>query len=108
MVGEWFPPFEATNLEGPTKGDSDSASGRSKGNISAVLVEAQKLYYVYRRTSQGDEFGVQDVVDMDLQSGERVLGARLIELGSVKQGDTANYALMILTQHRLLAHELRI
>ena len=72
-----------------------------------MLVETQRLYYVYRRTSKDDAFGVQDVVEMDLYAGENVLGARLIDQGLVRDDGSGNPILMLLTQYRLLTHELR-
>ena len=86
-----------------------SSSGRSQGQIAAVLVESQKLYYVYRKTERRAASGLQDVVDMCLAPGETVLGARLVETaGGGDSGGCSAVALLILTQRRLLVHVLHI
>lgn len=74
--------------------------------IAAVLVESSKFYYVYHKhdVSMGREVkdGAQDVVDMELRSGETVMGARLVD-------DDPSHPpiLLILTQYRVLWHILR-
>lgn len=86
-----------------------------------MLVEAQKLCYVYRRTAGRDApGGLQDIVDMELGPGESVLGARMLDLGggSRKEGgggggtggeqSATTTVLLILTQGRLLVHSLRV
>lgn len=91
------------------------------------------MYYVYRRTAQREESGLQDIVEMQLCEGESVLGARLVELAPPQAGDGAStgadaadtsaaaaadaaaagkaakspgVALLLLTQSRLLLHHL--
>eukprot|EP00983_Pelagomonas_calceolata_P033949 1063404-Pelagomonas_calceolata.AAC.2 len=41
--------------------------GDEGAGIAAVLVEASKFYYVYGWVGTGEEYGVQQVVDMELQ-----------------------------------------
>ena len=97
--------------------------GRPLSRISAVLVEVQKLCYVYRKTS-GREApgGLQDIVDMELMPGESVLGARMLDLGCPGRegggggggggggegGAATTTVLLILTQGRLLVHSLQV
>jgi hypothetical protein len=78
-------------------------AGSPHSPISAVMVESQKLYYVYRRTAgRKEQYGMQDMVDMELAEGESVLGARLVE-GAGGQA----LLLLLLTQRHLLVHTLR-
>lgn len=111
-----------------------NSAGRLHSGIAAVLVEGQRMYYVYRRTAQREESGLQDIVEMQLCEGESVLGARLVELapqqaGGASTGSDAAYtgaaaaadaaaagravkspgvALLLLTQNRLLLHHLTV
>lgn len=84
--------------------------------VSAVLVEGSKFYYVYGVVPQGAAHGQQQVVDMGLDGGERVLGARLVAPGTAglcMDGSPAadskacrHLLLLIATQSRLLVHVL--
>ncbi|MEW5303148.1 MAG: hypothetical protein WDW36_005869 [Sanguina aurantia] len=73
---------------------------KSGGWLAAVLVENQKLMYVYTATTPVQTQGKQQVVDMGLVAGETVLGARLLE------GNATTYYLLLLTQRRLILHTL--
>ena len=79
-----------------------------------MLVEVQKLCYVYRKTSgRNAPGGLQDIVDMELMPGESVLGARMLDLGCPSReggggGAATTTVLLILTQGRLLVHSLHV
>jgi hypothetical protein len=75
--------------------------------VAAVLVEATKFYYVYGWVSTNEEYGVQQIVDMELQEGERILGARLIPGVQLPGRGSQQFALLVLcTGRRLLMHAL--
>ncbi|KXZ56884.1 hypothetical protein GPECTOR_1g798 [Gonium pectorale] len=106
------------------------AAGRTQ--LAAVLVESQRFMYLYGATSVTQEYGRQQVVDLGLEDGEAVLGARLLEsppaepAGSVaaQEGEggaqgrdfrtggaveqTPGPIVMVATQRRLLSYRLRI
>ena len=55
-------------------------AGDPCGGISAVLVEGKRFCYIYGSAGQqGVKHGQQEVVDMQLQTGESILGARLVQ-----------------------------
>jgi len=54
--------------------------GRAGAGIAAVLVEATKFYYVYGWVKTGDEYGVQQVVDMELQVRSRLGSSFLVSI----------------------------
>ncbi len=87
-----------------------SLLGAPDALISAVLVESQRFYYVYHRTGPRDAYGLQDVVDMELEDGETVLGARLIDLGAEDSASLSaaspavGTVLLLVTRTRLLVH----
>ena len=94
--------------------------GDPRGGIAAVLVEGKRFCYVYGSAAQpGVKHGQQEVVDMQLQAGETVLGARLVQqqpglgwalAGAVSSRDSSGSMalLVLLTQHRLLTLKLRV
>jgi hypothetical protein len=73
--------------------------GAPSSSISAVLVEGQRYLYVYTATPVSEQYGQQQVVDMELDRNEAVLGARLLPGG-------ATSVLLVLTQQRLLCYQL--
>ncbi|GFH25144.1 uncharacterized protein HaLaN_23064 [Haematococcus lacustris] len=56
-------------------------AGCRAAGVSAVLVEGAKFCYVYGVVGVRQEFGEQQVLDMQLSEGERVMGARLLSEG---------------------------
>ncbi|PNW85571.1 hypothetical protein CHLRE_03g193050v5 [Chlamydomonas reinhardtii] len=90
---------------------SGSASSSGAGGVlSAVLVESQRFMYVYGFTSSREEYGRQQVVELGLEEGESVLGARLVEVAAAQGtegGPGAGGALVVVaTQRRLLSYRL--
>jgi hypothetical protein len=85
-------------------------SGAAHGKISAVLVEGQKMYYIYHKVPGNQASGHQDVVDMHLEAGESVLGARLSDSTTFQATAQANdrQFLLLLTQKRLILHVLKV
>ncbi len=72
-----------------------------------MLVEHQNFYYVYQRTTTCQEYGLQDIVNMELLTGESVMGSHLLTReGDVDQLASASATLLLLTQSRLLVHVL--
>ncbi|KAG2483809.1 hypothetical protein HYH03_017332 [Edaphochlamys debaryana] len=97
----------------------------TKMPLAAVLVETQRFMYLYGTTRTEEEYGRQQVVELGLEDGETVLGARLLELpgpspaaaeGAAAAGEgaapcagTGAEAVVVLaTQRRLLAYRLRM
>ena len=76
--------------------------------MAAVLVEAAKFFYAYGFVSTSEEHGVQQVVDMELQDGEKVLGARLLPAPeAAKEGSRQRVQLVIVTSAgRMLLYSL--
>lgn len=82
--------------------------------VSAVLVESSKFYYVYGCVGAAEAYGVQQVVDMELHEGERVLGARLVPCapcatngaGGGGGGGARQVLLVLVTAGRVLVHAL--
>ncbi|KAJ9505203.1 hypothetical protein QJQ45_027457 [Haematococcus lacustris] len=98
-------------------------AGCRAAGVSAVLVEGAKFCYVYGVVGVRQEFGEQQVLDMQLSEGERVMGARLLSeylpsspvesdrqhqpsCSAAEQQGIARALLLVLTQHRLLVQML--
>ncbi|KAL6762933.1 hypothetical protein V8C86DRAFT_2432243 [Haematococcus lacustris] len=98
-------------------------AGCRAAGVSAVLVEGAKFCYVYGVVGVRQEFGEQQVLDMQLSEGERVMGARLLSeylpsspvesdrqhqpsCSAAEQQGKARAMLLVLTQHRLLVQML--
>ncbi|KAJ9509391.1 hypothetical protein QJQ45_001842 [Haematococcus lacustris] len=98
-------------------------AGCRAAGVSAVLVEGAKFCYVYGVVGVRQEFGEQQVLDMQLSEGERVMGARLLSeylpsspvesdrqqqpsCSAAGQQGKARALLLVLTQHRLLVQML--
>ena len=81
-----------------------TAGAPSVGSATAgVLIEARKFLYGYHRIDQqgNQKYGQQAVVDMELEEGEGVLGAALVDGGS----DKTQY-LLVLCARKLLCYSL--
>lgn len=91
--------------------------GGGRYGLAAVLVESQRFMYLYGSTTTMEEYGRQQVVDLGLEDGENVLGARLVDLcvggggaggrGS-GSGDGGQMAVVVATQRRLLSFRLKL
>ncbi|GAX75438.1 hypothetical protein CEUSTIGMA_g2882.t1 [Chlamydomonas eustigma] len=78
--------------------------GAAHSKISAVLVEGQKMYYVYQKVLGNQASGHQEVLAMNLEAGESVLGARLVDSATMGELPTASkdngiQYLLLLTQY---------
>ncbi|GLI69754.1 hypothetical protein VaNZ11_014434, partial [Volvox africanus] len=100
--------------------------GNSKTSLAAVLVESHRFMYLYGVTTTQQEYGMQQVVELGLEEGETVLGARFVEIeampaaealsgiSGVRCGPTAGAAaaaggdsmVVVATQRRLLSYRL--
>jgi hypothetical protein len=67
-------------------------------------VEGTKFCYVYGNVVGKPEYGMQQVLDMQLDVGERVLGAAL--MSGASWAPPAHAQLLVLTQQRLLVFTL--
>ena len=76
-------------------------SGHTQRPVTAVLVESQKFYYIYRDTPARAAVGQHDIVELQLAQGETVLGARLLD-------QEGGLAVVLLTQKRLIVHILTL
>ncbi len=98
-----------------SNGGSGSTGGAKAGGLAAVLVESQRFMYLYGVTPVGSEYGKQQVIDLSLDDGETVLGARLVEVaaeaGAGTEGQdvsSASAMVVVATQRRLLSYRLRM
>ncbi len=91
--------------------------GGGRYGLAAVLVESQRFMYLYGSTTTMEEYGKQQVVDLGLEEGENVLGARLVDVciggggagghGS-GSGSWGQMAVVVATQRRLLSFRLKL
>ncbi|GIL86925.1 hypothetical protein Vretimale_15539 [Volvox reticuliferus] len=115
-------------LSSPGTSTATGKVGNSKTSLAAVLVESQRFMYLYGVTTTQQEYGMQQVVELDLEEGETVLGARLVEIAAVpaaeglfgvsgeRCGSAAaaaaaaaggDYMVVVATQRRLLSYRLQ-
>ncbi len=106
----WCQAAAAVTLTGARTCDGRACAGWPAGGgaaaCSAVLVEGTKFFYVYGPVRGKPEHGEQQVVDLQLEGQERVLGARLMRgapWAAGGQGGRPQALLVVLTQFRLLA-----
>ncbi|KAG2442368.1 hypothetical protein HXX76_002454 [Chlamydomonas incerta] len=93
---------------GTGAGCSSTSSSAGGGVLSAVLVESARFMYLYGFTTCKEEYGRQQVVELGLEDGESVLGARLVEVAASPgtEGAAGGALVVLATQRRLLSYRL--
>ncbi|WIA32717.1 hypothetical protein OEZ86_005903 [Tetradesmus obliquus] len=93
--------------------------GDSCSPVCGVLVEGQKYAYLYGQPSAQQQHGQQQILDMELPAGSRVLGARLLQGrdsgaaaaaangGAASQGASTTACLLLLTSSELICYTLQ-